>query len=298
MNFFANGKLLLTGEYAVLRGACALALPTKFGQHLTVEENNSNFINWKSLDHENKVWFENDFDINTFEHDNPTKISLKLKEIFNEISIQNSKIFNKSSGQKFITKLDFNKNFGLGSSSTLISIMCQWSGVDPYVIQKKVFGGSGYDIACSTASKPIIYNLKKDGSQNVREIDLSRLISKNLYFVYLNSKQNTRDSIKALNLSLIDDILINKVNDLTSQIAKTNSLEEFKTMISAHEDVIGRLIAKKPVKEILFNDYNGAIKSLGAWGGDFIVACGDENTPDYFLKKGYQTCYKYEHLIL
>ena len=176
--------------------------------------------------------------------------------------------------------------------------MCQWSGVDPYVIQKKVFGGSGYDIACSTASKPIIYNLKKDGSQNVREINLSRLISKNLYFVYLNSKQNTRDSIRALNLNSIDDILINKVNDITFQIAKTNSLEEFKTMISAHEDVIGRLIAKKPVKEILFNDYNGAIKSLGAWGGDFIVACGDENTPDYFLKKGYQTCYKYEHLIL
>ena len=59
MNFFANGKLLLTGEYAVLRGACALALPTKFGQHLTVEENNSNFINWKSLDHKNKVWLCN-----------------------------------------------------------------------------------------------------------------------------------------------------------------------------------------------------------------------------------------------
>ena len=176
--------------------------------------------------------------------------------------------------------------------------MCQWSGVDPYVIQKKVFGGSGYDIACSTASKPIIYNLKKDGSQNVREINLSKLISKNLYFVYLNNKQNTRDSIKALNLNSIDDILINKVNDITFQIANTNCLEEFKTMISTHEDVIGRLIAKKPVKEILFNDYNGAIKSLGAWGGDFIVACGDENTPDYFLKKGYQTCYKYEHLIL
>ena len=114
----------------------------------------------------------------------------------------------------------------------------------------------------------------------------------------MNNKQNTRDSIRGLNLNSIDDILINKVNDITFQIAKTNSLEEFKTMISAHEDVIGRLIAKKPVKEILFNDYNGAIKSLGAWGGDFIVACGDENTPDYFLKKGYQTCYKYEHLIL
>ena len=82
MEIYSSGKVLLTGEYVILDGALSLASPAKFGQHLTVEENNSNFINWKSLDHKNKVWFENDFDINTFEHDNPTKISLKLKEIF------------------------------------------------------------------------------------------------------------------------------------------------------------------------------------------------------------------------
>ena len=32
----ANGKLLLTGEYLVLKGALALALPTKLGQTMTV----------------------------------------------------------------------------------------------------------------------------------------------------------------------------------------------------------------------------------------------------------------------
>ena len=30
--FYSNGKLLITGEYVVLDGAKALALPTKFGQ--------------------------------------------------------------------------------------------------------------------------------------------------------------------------------------------------------------------------------------------------------------------------
>ena len=32
--FYSNGKLLITGEYVVLDGAKALALPTKYGQNL------------------------------------------------------------------------------------------------------------------------------------------------------------------------------------------------------------------------------------------------------------------------
>jgi len=31
-SFYSNGKLLITGEYLVLDGAKALALPTKYGQ--------------------------------------------------------------------------------------------------------------------------------------------------------------------------------------------------------------------------------------------------------------------------
>lgn len=37
ISFKSNGKLLLTGEYLVLDGAVALALPTKMGQIMTVE---------------------------------------------------------------------------------------------------------------------------------------------------------------------------------------------------------------------------------------------------------------------
>ena len=36
--YYSNGKLLLTGEYVVLDGAEALAVPTRFGQNLTVKQ--------------------------------------------------------------------------------------------------------------------------------------------------------------------------------------------------------------------------------------------------------------------
>ena len=64
-----------------------------------------------------------------------------------------------------------------------------------------------------------------------------------------------------------------------------------------HEEIIGTLIGIKPVQQRLFYDYNGAIKSLGAWGGDFILACGNAQTPSYFADKGYTTCIPYSDLI-
>ena len=36
MEFYSNGKLFILGEYYVLQGAKVFALPTKFGQYLSV----------------------------------------------------------------------------------------------------------------------------------------------------------------------------------------------------------------------------------------------------------------------
>jgi mevalonate kinase len=56
--FYSNGKLLITGEYVVLDGAKALALPTKFGQNLIIDEGNNELITWKSFDKDGSIWFE------------------------------------------------------------------------------------------------------------------------------------------------------------------------------------------------------------------------------------------------
>jgi len=62
-HYYSNGKLLITGEYTVLDGALALAVPTKYGQSLTVAPIPENNIIWKSIDSENNVWFEDSFPI-------------------------------------------------------------------------------------------------------------------------------------------------------------------------------------------------------------------------------------------
>ena len=41
MDFYSNGKVLLTGEYAVLNGSLSLALPSIYGQYLEVKNNES-----------------------------------------------------------------------------------------------------------------------------------------------------------------------------------------------------------------------------------------------------------------
>ena len=61
MNFYSNGKLLLTGEYVVLDGAKALAIPTKHGQSLKVTPIAEPKLIWKSIDATGNVWFQHDF---------------------------------------------------------------------------------------------------------------------------------------------------------------------------------------------------------------------------------------------
>ena len=58
MNFYSNGKLLLTGEYLVLDGAKALAIPTKFGQDLLVEPIQEPELIWASFTNTGDCWFE------------------------------------------------------------------------------------------------------------------------------------------------------------------------------------------------------------------------------------------------
>ena len=52
------------------------------------------------------------------------------------------------------------------------------------------------------------------------------------------------------------------------------------------------------IKNILFKDYqSGAIKSLGAWGGDFILVTGNKQNMKYFAEKGYNEIIPYKDLV-
>src|SRR4051812_34657030 len=128
--FRANGKLLLTGEYFIFDGAKALALPTKFGQSLEVNPDASNRISWTSFDNENKRWFEAQFD-NVLQIIKTTDqvIAERLANILTFCPI--------NEGLQLTTYLDFPADWGLGSSSTLISLLAQYFKIDPYSLLQK-----------------------------------------------------------------------------------------------------------------------------------------------------------------
>jgi hypothetical protein len=75
-------------------------------------------------------------------------------------------------------------------------------------------------------------------------------------------------------------------------------LEEFCDLLDKHEKVMSEILELPTVKENIFSDLDGSIKSLGAWGGDFVMAVSKDNPTAYFENKGYKTIVTYKDMIL
>lgn len=298
--FHSNGKLLLTGEYVVLDGALALAVPTKFGQSFSVETLKESKIIWKSLDENGAIWFEDSFliaDIINHSSKYIDVISKRIAQILRAAIELNSEFLSTEKGYKIITNLDFPKNWGLGTSSTLINNVADWANVDAYQLLEKTFGGSGYDLACAKHDGPITYQLISNQPE-VKEVDFHPTFSDSIYFVYLNKKQNSRDAISHYNHQKSNiSSQISAINAITLEIIECSNLNDFQKLIDSHEQIISKIIKQKPIKEILFKDFEGSIKSLGAWGGDFIMVASKEDPSDYFTSQGFETIMPFQNMI-
>ncbi|NQX86451.1 MAG: GHMP kinase [Flavobacteriaceae bacterium] len=298
LTFDSNGKLLLTAEYLVLDGAKALALPSKFGQSLTVTPNNSSYIHWQSLDKTGAIWFEANFSLDTFQSKGSNKFTQRLTEIFAAIATLKPKFFSQYKGLAIETHLEFDRDWGLGSSSTLINSLATWANVDAYKLLELTFGGSGYDIACARHNTPILYQLKGQTPQ-IETISFNPNFKSKLHFIHLNKKQDSRDGIAHYqNQNTNKTTVIDDINAITDTIINCNALSSFEQLIDLHEAIISEIINLQPIKKRLFPDYIGSIKSLGAWGGDFILATGEKaNCASYFQTKGYTTIMSFDDMI-
>ena len=298
--FYSNGKLLITGEYLVLNGVKAFALPTKFGQNLIVDDGSDDQIEWKSFDADKSIWFDEIISFKdiigkeTFED----KTKTTLVEILHEAFIQNPSFIENSNGYKITTELTFPKFWGLGTSSTLINNIAQWLEINPYKILKNTFGGSGYDIANAQNDFPITYQLQH-GEPVVNSVDFKRSFTDSIYFVYLNKKQSSKASI-AVYLQKQNDIskVISEIEKITEIALETNDLTTFSEAMQNHEITMSAVLEMETVKERYFSDFAGVVKSLGAWGGDFVMVISEENPKDYFKQKGFETILTYEEMIL
>lgn len=297
--FYSHGKLLLTGEYFVLDGAQALGTPCKYGQSLEVSLSDLAGIGWSSYDMESKCWFQQHYTIETIAQtpeSNPKSITKTLQKILHFAYCKKPSFF-KSIAVQCKTNLEFPRDWGLGSSSTLIHNIALWIGIDAYELLENSFGGSGYDIAAAQSKKSFLY--QRFENPRTQELNLEWDFTDRIFFVHRNQKQDSKEGIaryRAIALNQSDKL--SEINNLTQEFIHAKTLEELSTAIDKHEILIGNHIGLKPIKESLFSDYPYAIKSLGAWGGDFFMALGGEKEKDYFKEKGYTTIVSYSDMVL
>ncbi len=308
MRFYSNGKLLLTGEYLVLDGAKSLAVPTKFGQDLVVEPIENNELIWASFDHLNQCWFEATFELpklrlqsasfNSDKQGSSEMIAETLQTVLSEARKLNPNFLISNQGFLVKTHLTFPRNWGLGTSSTFINNVASWANVDAYQLLWNAFSGSGYDIACAQNNTPVFYQLENT-KPLIEEVEFNPNFKDQLFFVHLNQKQNSREGIKRYKekRGKIGNH-IKEISNISNLMVKTQTIPEFEDLLSEHEKIISKIIELPKVQDQLFTDYFGIIKSLGAWGGDFVLAAGNQETPDYFKSKGFETVIPYSEMVL
>ena len=302
VSFHSNGKLLLTGEYAVLDGAMALGLPCRLGQGLTISEHKGDGLVWQSLDHKQVPWFETGFEASELKANTLKATTSGIREtllhILQGAIALNPDFLHKLQGHSATSKLEFPRDWGLGSSSTLINNIAQWAEVNAYTLLWNTFSGSGYDIACAQNKQPLTYQVKGTTPQ-VDLIQFNPSFTKELYFVHLNKKQNSREGIRRYKKVVANQHhFLEEVSEITRAVAACSSLANFQELLLRHENLLSETMQLQRIQEQLFPDFNGFIKSLGAWGGDFVLAMGTDRIPEYFNSKGYATVLSYDDLVL
>lgn len=307
----SNGKFLLTAEYLVLKGATALALPLKLGQSLDVAtlDADEGKIYWNAFlnsRHANKSteqrknWFSavlDKYDLSVTETDDKDKAG-RLSDILSKAKSLNENLFMEPCDYSFSTLLDFDPQWGLGSSSTLINNIAEWGDVNPYLLLDKTFKGSGYDIACAKAEGPIFYQVDNHCSTAA---NFNPPFKDNIYFIYQGHKQNSANEVKAfLDKDKNYDNEIESVREISMILPDIKSLRDFCYFIKVHEEIIASCLEQKRVKRH-YPDFEGEMKSLGAWGGDFIMAAtewDEKKVKKYFNDKGLNVIFKYKDIVL
>lgn len=290
----------------MLDGAKALAIPTRYGQSLSVitDGMRQGILSWLSYEESGELWFSAQFRLADLEllNSSDAEIAQNLLKILHAIRQDKPDFLTeKTIGLSVSTKLDFPRVWGLGTSSTLIASIARWANVNPYALLESSFGGSGYDLACAYATGPITFQ-RSSGAPVVKTIKYNPSLVESLFFVYLGRKQNSREGIAHYRRKVGENPdLVESVTALTENWINCTDLATLEAIIREHESLVSETVALPRAKQLYFSDYWGEIKSLGAWGGDFILVSSNRDKADtytYFKDKGFNVFIPWDKMVL
>jgi mevalonate kinase len=295
---FSPGKLMLTSEYFAIDGALVLAVPTKLGQEFFFEEKDDakSLIIWEAY-HQNILWLKAVIDYKNWqilETNIPASAEFITKTLKNVQQLSET-TFKSNSTYYLKTNLQFPADYGLGSSSTLMNNLAEWAEIDPFHLNTISLGGSGYDIAVAKEKSAVLFQSKPE--INYEKVNFNPSFKNELIFIHLNQKQDSREGINFYKSKKKSPELVNEFSEITKKILLCSELENFSELMMIHEQKIADFLEILTVKEKIFSDCPSFVKSLGAWGGDFVMSAKFGGFKDYFWEKGFTTIFEWENII-
>lgn len=299
---YAHGKLLITAEYMVLHGSKALAVPLQLGQMLRrIRSEDERTFTWKAFDR-SQLWFSVTIDplrMKVLSTDDPPRARYLCK-LF-KACIEMMPSFQEDLFKWDVeTHLEFSPEWGFGSSSTLTALLSEWAEVNPLDLHFMTSEGSGFDVACAIASGPIQYRLR-EGEPHYLHVPFHPPFSDHLYFAWLGSKQPTAAHLSSLAGKLRPGYPeIHRFSLLTEEMTTATELDHFRSLMEEHEELLSTLLGMKRISEQRFPDLQGSVKSLGAWGGDFVMIATtqpEDKLYDYLYQRGIELIFRYQDLV-
>lgn len=290
--YFSHGKILLTGEYAVLTGMEALALPVVPGQQLSVWEipsaGNAKVI-WQGNEADGSPWCDVriDSDIMHVVESNDEVTAQRLLHMLREIKSHQPEFFSHKT-IRVETRCEFDRSFGLGSSSSLVACLSAYSGTDIFALQQAGFGGSGYDAAVCATGKPIAYWLEK-GVPNFAPWQLDPGLTGHWYLAFPGKKINSRNAIadtrEGLAAMQSDTFMLQQLNACIQAVKNPRSIPLLEAMLEMYQALISQALGlPKAYDDLEIKPMQGGLcKWLGAWGGDVLLI--NENIKNQYSDK-------------
>lgn len=297
--FYSCGKLLITGEYLILRGARGLALPTSRGQRLEVMLSTiDGVLMWRAWTAENEEWFSSTFSLHDLKKGASTDDAIRkvLEDILYHANMRNPDFLMTVDSLLVDTRLEFPRDWGLGSSSTLVHLIAQWAEVDAFGLQMDTIGGSGYDVMVAEHGCPIVFSREEVYKPTVIQVDFDPPFKDKLWFVHCGHKQDSAKEVSRFEDIKVSTRDIDHVSRITDDVVQVQEVRAFERLLWEHDFLLSRILARPSASEE-YPDYKGLVKYLGAWGGDFMLAVGEASDMNYFKERGMNTILSYQDMI-
>ncbi len=297
-HYYARGKFLISGEYLVLAGAEALVLPLNKGQWLHASARRSPGLYW-TWRYQNETRFEAQYHPESFQI---VKASdLERAQYIQRLLREASRLTPVAEKLKYChisTETEFHPLWGMGSSSTLTVNLSRLLDIQPFDLHQAISKGSGFDVAAAMANQPFIYR-KTEKNRYIAPKTLPQLFYDHAFFVWMKKKTRSEKAIQSFKFSRKKlKMPIKYINEITAQYTEVETVKELSRITSEHEEFMSEVL-KTPSPANQFSDYPYGIKSLGAWGGDFIMAIhpGEKKEVEkYFNHKGYPLVFQAKEL--